>query len=40
MNTTKRLILAAASALGLAVVAAGPAAAGMTVNHTEPLTGR
>ena len=40
MNTTKRLILAAASALGLAVAAAGPAAAGMAMNHTEPLTGR
>ena len=40
MNTTKRLILAAASALGLAVAAVGPAAAGMAINHTEPLTGR
>lgn len=40
MNTTKRLILAAASAIGIAVVTAGPAAAGLSMNHTEPLTGR
>ena len=40
MSTMKRLLLAAASALGLAVAAASPVAAGMTVNHTEPLTGR
>ena len=40
MSTTKRLVFAALSALGLAVAAAGPAAAGMSINHTEPLTGR
>ena len=33
-------ILAAVSALGLTVSAAGPAAAGLFMNHAEPLTGR
>ena len=40
MSTTKRLVLAAVSALGLTVSAAGPAAAGLFMNHAEPLTGR
>lgn len=41
MKTTKRLFMAAAAALGIAVAAAGPAMAGMALsNHTEPHTGR
>jgi hypothetical protein len=41
MNTTKRLLWAAAAALGIAVAAAGPAMAGLNLsNHTEPHTGR
>lgn len=40
MNTTKRLVLALASALGVAVATAGPASAGILFNHCEPLTCR
>ena len=40
MKTTKRILLATATALGMAAAAAAPALAGMTINHTEPLTRR
>lgn len=40
MKTTKRLLWAAAAALGMAAATAGPALAGMYINHTEPFTGR
>jgi hypothetical protein len=41
MNTTlKRLFWAAVTALGLAAATAGPAAAGLILNHTEPNAGR
>lgn len=40
MKTTKRLFWAAATVLGLAAATAAPAMAGLSVNHSEPLTGR
>lgn len=40
MKTTKRIVLAAVAALGMAAAAAGPALAGLNANHTEPLTQR
>jgi hypothetical protein len=40
MKTTKRLFWAAAAALGLAAATAAPALAGMSINHSEPLTRR
>ncbi|MHA7292190.1 hypothetical protein [Pseudarthrobacter sulfonivorans] len=40
MKRTKRLILAAAAAVGLAVAAASPAMAGIALtNHSEPVVG-
>lgn len=40
MKTTRRILLAAVTALGVAAAAAAPALAGMQVNHSEPLTKR
>ncbi|WP_426120730.1 hypothetical protein [Kocuria sp. LHG3120] len=40
MNTTKRLILGLAATFGLTIATAGPALAGVRMNHCEPLTGR
>jgi hypothetical protein len=37
MKTTKRIVLAALTALGFAAVTAAPALAGLQVNHSEPL---
>ena len=38
MKSTKRLLLAAATALGFAAAAAVPALAGVAVNHSEQLS--
>ncbi|WP_461171985.1 hypothetical protein [Arthrobacter sp. Z1-9] len=37
MKTTKRLFWTLATTLGIAAATAGPALAGVAVNHTEPL---
>lgn len=36
----KRIVIAAATVVGAAVAAAGPALAGTGVNHSEPLNRR
>lgn len=40
MKTIKRLFWAAAATLGLAAATAGPALAGIAMNHTEAYAGR
>lgn len=40
MNTTKRILLATVAALGMAAATAGPALAGLWINHSEPLVKR
>lgn len=40
MKTIKRLFWAAATTLGLAAATAGPALAGLPLNHTESFAGR
>lgn len=40
MKTIKRIVWAAAAALGLAAATAGPALAGLGINHTESLVRR
>lgn len=40
MNTIKRLILAFAATFGLVIATAGPAAAGLKMNHCEPYPRR